>query len=398
MEGISEKGQFVSIGPTAERLPAAPPFWPAFLLACAATFITIGIMWDISWHETVGRDTFWTPAHLTIYLGGIVGGCVGGWLAIQYTFLAGPAERGASVQVLGARAPLGAWLAIWGAFAMITSAPFDNWWHNAYGLDVKIISPPHALLGLGMLGITFGALFLVLTLQNRLQDGTGGGLFIYVGGIFLTLGAVFVMEYTFPNLQHAAIFYKVCALTFPIRLVTMGRAARISWPATRTAAVYIFATCLMAWILPLFPAQPRLAPIFNPVTHMVPPPFPLLLIFPALAIDLVLRKTGEARGWRRLALALVLGGVFVAAFLPVQWFFSEFLLSPHAENWVFVGNRYWDYGSTLGDWVHQFWRINPAHANADLVKTSAVVICWALAGGTSWLGLLLGGWMRKVQR
>src|SRR5580658_10773199 len=118
----------------------APAFWPGFLLAFAACCITLGIMWDISWHETIGRDTFWTPAHMLIYLGGALGGCVGGWLAIQATFLAGPAQRGASVRVFGARAPLGAWIAIWGAAAMLTSGPFDNWWHNAYGLDVKIIS------------------------------------------------------------------------------------------------------------------------------------------------------------------------------------------------------------------------------------------------------------------
>ena len=29
---------------------------------------------------------------------------------------------------------------------MIVSAPFDNWWHNAYGLDVRIISHPHMVL------------------------------------------------------------------------------------------------------------------------------------------------------------------------------------------------------------------------------------------------------------
>ena len=226
-------------------------------------------MWDISWHETVGRDTFWTPAHMVIYLGGALGGCIGGWLAIKHTFLAGPAERDASVRVFGARAPLGAWVVIWGAVAMLTSGPFDNWWHNAYGLDVKIISPPHALLGLGMFGISLGALLLVLTRQNRLQDGAGSGLFVYVGGMFVVLGAVFVMEYSFPNEQHTATFFIVCAMTFPFRLIAIGRAARTSWPVTRIAAVYLLIECLIIWILPLFPAQPRLAPIFNPVTHMV---------------------------------------------------------------------------------------------------------------------------------
>lgn len=398
MAGISQIAQFAAAAPATERPALAPPFWPGFLLAGAATSIAIGIVWDISWHETIGRDTFWTPAHMAIYLGGVVAGFVGGWLAIYYTFLAKPGEEGATVQVFGAHAPLGAWFAIWGAIAMITSAPFDNWWHNAYGLDVKIISPPHALLALGMFGITFGALMLVLTRQNQLENGEGSGLFIYVGGVFLVLGSVFVLEYTFPNMQHAAVFYRICALTFPIRLVTMSRAGRAAWPATGTAAVYIVALCLLNWILPLFPAQPKLAPIYNPVTHMVPLPFPLLLIFPALAIDLILRNKGDARGFKRIALALVLGAVFLAVFVPVQWYFSEFLLSPHGENWFFVGNRVWGYNNTIGEWTTRYWRTNPSNPGADLVNVRSLAVCWALAAFTSWLGLLLGGWMRKVRR
>src|SRR5262245_46293372 len=81
--------------------------WPSFLMAAALTSIAIGIVWDISWHESVGRDTFWTPAHMAIYLGGVLAGSVGGWLAIKHTFLAGRAERDTSVSVFGARAPLG---------------------------------------------------------------------------------------------------------------------------------------------------------------------------------------------------------------------------------------------------------------------------------------------------
>jgi hypothetical protein len=395
---MSETGQLASVKPATKPFAGAPPFWPGLLLAFAATCITVGIMWDISWHQTIGRDTFWTPAHMTIYLGGVLGGCIGGWLAVRCTFLGGPEERAASVQVLGARAPLGAWLAIWGALAMVTSGPFDNWWHNAYGLDVKIISPPHALLGLGMFGISFGALLLVLTRQNRLQDGSGSGLFVYVGGIFLALAGVFVMEYSFPNEQHAALFYEVCALAFPIRLVTMGRAGRTTWPATRTAAVYLIVVCLMVWILPLFPAQPRLAPIFNPLTHMVAPPFPLLLIFPAVAIDLVLRKAGEAKGWRRVALAFVLGTVFLAVFVAVQWFFARFLLSHYAQNWFFAGDRIWGFANKPGKWNNQFWHHINGRPAVGLFTLSGLTLSLILASANSWIGLLLGGWMRKVQR
>ncbi len=278
------------------------------------------------------------------------------------------------------------------------TGPFDNWWHNAYGLDVKIISPPHALLGAGMFGITFGALITVLSRQNRLKDGAGSGLFIYVSGLFVVMGGVFIMEYIFPNMQHAAIFYQVCALAFPFRLISMGRAGRTSSPTTRIAAVYILIECLMIWILPLFPATPRLAPIFNPVTHMVAPPFPLLLIFPALAIDLILLKADQATGWKGLGFAVVLGAVFVAVFIPTQWFFAEFLISPQAANWFFAGDRIWSYGNDVGYWTHIFWRVNPGSPEADPLDLRALAIVWALAAVTSWLGLGLGGWMRKVQR
>jgi hypothetical protein len=154
----------------------------------------------------------------------------------------------------------------------------------------------------------------------------------------------------------------------------------------------------MVWILPLFPAQPKLAPIFNPVTHMVPPPFPLLLIFPAMAMDILLSQAGGATGWKLVPLAILLGLIFLAVFVPVQWYFSKFILSPHANNWFFVGNRVWDYGSRIGDWATRFWRVDPSDSDADLLTKKALVISWALATVSSWLGLLLGGWMRKVQR
>jgi hypothetical protein len=339
---------------------------------------------------------------MAIYLGGVLGGSVGGWLAIKHTFLAGAAERDSSVNIFGARAPLGAWVAIWGAVAMITSAPFDDWWHNAYGLDVRIVSPPHAVLGLGMFAISVGALLLVLSRQNRLQDSAstkGSGLFVYTGGVFVLLGSVFLLEYIFPNQQHTGMFYKVCALMYPARLVALSLAGRISWPDTRVAAIYMAFLCGMSWILGLFPAQPKLAPIFNPVTHMVALPFPLLLIFPALAIDLLLRKAGDPKGiLHRVGLAILLGGAFLAVFIVVQWHFSAFLLSPYADNWFFMSDRIWSYSFRMSDWQDRFWRIDPREPSFDPLNLTAVLIAWALASGSSGVGMFFGRWMRKVRR
>ena len=123
--------------------------WHLTAVLFAATSVVVGVIWDISWHRSIGRDTFWTPAHLAIYLGGIVAGLACGWLVLRTTFAGTSEERAATVRFWGFRGPLGAWVCIWGAIAMITSAPFDNWWHDAYGLDVKVLSPPHVLLALG---------------------------------------------------------------------------------------------------------------------------------------------------------------------------------------------------------------------------------------------------------
>lgn len=385
--------------PSVAFTPAKAALWPGLLFALAVTSITAGIIWDISWHISIGRDTFWTPAHMAIYLGGVLSGLTGGWLAFYHTFLASPEERNASVSIFGARAPLGAWVSMWGAVAMLTSAPFDDWWHNAYGLDVRIISPPHTLLGIGMLAISVGALLVGLSHQNRAHTRSGDWLFIYIGGVFITLGSVFLMEVSFPNLQHTATFFEVCAGVFVFRLVTLGVAGRIAWPATKAAAVFLGIQCLATWILPLFPAHPKLAPIFNPVTHMVPPAFPVLMIFPAIAIDLILAKTKTMMtGWKSLPVAGLLGAAFLIVFIPVQWKFAEFLLTPQADNWFFAGKRFFGYESRVGPWAGTFFHVDPKAANYDPFTMGAVGLSWVFGTISAWLGLAWGGWMRKVQR
>src|SRR2546422_3496941 len=40
-----------------------------------------------------------------------------------------------------------------------------------------------------------------------------------------------------------------------------------SWAATAAAAAYLAISLVMIWVLQLFPATPKLAPVFNPVTQ-----------------------------------------------------------------------------------------------------------------------------------
>src|SRR6266705_4649906 len=367
--------------------------WFVWAAVVAATSAKVGILWDISWHRSIGRDTFWTPAHMAIYLGGVLAGLSCGWVVLKTTFTGTPDERAAAVTFWGFRGPLGAWVCIWGAIAMLASGPFDNWWHNAYGLDVKVLSPPHVILALGFTGIQLGALFLVQSLQNRAGDAgrrTTGLLVAFGAGILVQNIAIMGIEQiAFPNSAHNGLYYKVAGAAFPLVLIAVARASRLKWAATATATAYLAISLIMIWVLQLFPATPKLAPVFNPVTHMVAPPFPLLLVVPAVAVDLLMRRAGPHHDW---TLSVLLGLALVALFFVAQWFFTEFLLTPHARNFLF-GVDQWDYSSRLGPWRYRFWNIR-----ADPVTARGLAIAAGLAVASARLGLWLGNGMARVKR
>ena len=392
--------------PTTEIAPAraaTPTRVSAYARAVlfGGTSIAVGILWDISWHRTIGRDTFWTPAHLAIYLGGLVGGLTCGWLVLRTTFFASREEQAGAVRLWGFRAPLGAWMTIWGTLAMLTSAPFDNWWHDAYGVDVKILSPPHTVLALGMWAVVWGALLLILREQNLAppdEPAPGRGLFLYASGVLVVMASVFLIERSFPNQQRAAPFYAMSSATFPIYLVALSRASKFRLGATWIALLYMAISLLMSWVLALFPGEPHLGPIRNPVRHFVPLPFPLLLVVPALGIDLARLWIGQGRGWKRdWVLALAAGIAFFALFLVTQWFFSAFIISPAAQNWFFLADRHWGYREGMGDWRGQFWSQTDPQRQPPLDLKSAIeALAFCIAGAR--VGLWFGNWMAKVRR
>lgn len=390
--GVAPAVQTSAHGEVNEQSAAIP--WYAIAMALGVTSIMIGLIWDISWHRTIGRDTFWTPAHMAIYLGGVLSGCGGGWLAWMATFGGRHRVGETAVDFWGMRAPLGAWVTLWGSLAMLTSAPFDDWWHNAYGLDVKIVSPPHMVLAAGIFALTQGALLIALALQNRASERTRRARslgYLYVGGLMITTFGILTMEYTRPNSQHGSAFYIACCLVFPATLVALARAARVRWPATFAASIYLFYFLSTMWILPLFHGQPLLGPIHNPIDYFAPHSFPVLLVVPALAIDLLMQFWQVRWGHDRdHLLSLVLGLSFFSLLIAVHWPFSEFLIGPGGDNWFFASDRSWSFWVRPGPWQHRFW--------GSMIDLRGIAIAITVAVIGSRLGLRWGLWMSRVKR
>jgi hypothetical protein len=235
---------------------------------------------------------------------------------------------------------------------------------------------------------------LLLREQNR-GSRAAAWLFCGLGGLMIEeFSMIFTNEF-WPNNQHSSEYFFLTAATYPFLLVIIARASKLRWGTTIAAGVYMLFHCGLVWILPLFAAEPKLGPISHPLTHMAPPPFPQWLILPAIAIDLLKGKIGVGRGWSQaLIFSAAVSAAFLAVFLPAQWFFSGFYLTPAADNWFFAGSRVWAYFSApVGDpRLTTFWHNEAGWSLLSVVK--------AFAGGVGavFLGRQFGRWMSEVKR
>jgi hypothetical protein len=371
---------------------AAVPWYVWTALIGVASGV-IGAHWDISWHRTIGRDAFFTAPHIAIYLKGVLAGITFGYLILQTTFTRRDAPD--VVTIWGLKGPLGAFIAAWGGIMMLTSGPFDDWWHAAYGLDVKIISPPHVMLLLGAHATTFGTIVLVQALRARGNAEQRQALLLpllALGGFTLIELMILQMEWARQILQHSATFYRTMMVAVPAVFCAFWVASGHRWACTIVAGIYTAFLALLVWILPLFAAEPKFGPVYQHLTHFVPNGFPLLFIVPAIAMDLVLRRIG---GWNRWLVALVVGPLFLIVFFAAQWPFSSFMMSPAARNAIF-GAHYFAY-FTAPDSYSATYRFFSPEATAGAfwgVMAAALVIAPLSARA----GLGIGQWLLRIKR
>ncbi len=337
------------------RIAAIP--WYVWCSAIAVTSTAVGLYWDISWHTSIGRDTFWTPAHLCIHFGAILAGFSSTYLILATTYGKNHAAQDSSIRVWGFYGPLGTFVSLWGGLTMLTSAPFDDWWHNAFGLDVQIISPPHVVLILGIFILGLGGLFLIIAEMNRANEDTRAKLnrvFLFVGCMLTILLLMLITEYTGYNQSHSAIYYRALALAMPLVLVGIARASGYKWAA--------------------------------------PMEFPLFLFVGAAALDFLLDRLAGLNKWLQAAVG---GTGFLLAMITVQWPMGNFLISPLAENRIF-GTNYYSYMEppSAYHFNHEFNFYEKSRTDFWV----GMVIAFAAAFVMTRIGLAWGDWMRKVKR
>ncbi len=377
----------------ANSLVSKPGSW---LLFVAAALVPVSLLWDFSWESTVGVDLFWSPPHTLTYAAMAL--AAAGAVALMRIARDAAVFPPAAGRFGAVASPLGGSLVAWGAMAFLTAVLFDRWWQSGYGLQAGIWHPPQILKATAFFAVLGGVWVAAACEQNQAANRRilAATLFPTAGGCLIVMIAIVTLTSSYPNWQHSASFYKVAAATYPLVLAALARAGRLRWSATLAAVVYSGIVASMLWLLPRFSARPLTGPIYNPLDHLMPPPFPLLLILPALGMDWIAKRirwpAWRGAGW---LLAGALGLAFFIPFFVAQWLFAEYLLSPHADNWFLAGGgRHWPFFLKISPRARVMFWTSPA----DMMSWSNILVGAALAMFSARFGLWFGAWLARLRR
>ena len=377
------------------------------LVSVATALIPLSLIWDFSWESSIGVDRFWSPPHLVTHIGVWLCGLIGAFLVFDSTFARSPRGQGTSIKIGALRAPLGAWMLLWGAASLQPTFLFDNWWQQSYGLGAGLWAPPQILKAFGLFVVLAGGGVLwVETDLKRWACLKPLGI-AWQATLVLTMSGLVLTMSSLPNLQHTGSFYLISCAVYPAILLSAkvksgespGSPAAFrsleALSSTITALFYMLLVWSVVWVLPLFPAHPLTPPIRNPTTHMMPPASPLFLLLPALVLDFVTaRFAGKNDTHYNLLVSLAAGGGFFTAFVTGQWFFSSFLLSPWADNWFFAGGgQHWPFFLKIDQARTLFWGVKE-----DPFTLVKALLSALLASASVWLGLRIAGWLRNFRR
>src|SRR5881628_2594977 len=315
----------------------------------------VGVYLDTAWHRTVGRDSFFILPHVFIYCGGlgVLGAALG---SVTHATLGRAADFGGPIlRLWRLQLPLGFAVTALGISVITAAAPVDAWWHDTFGKDVLIWSPPHLQLHLGAGIAAIGLLFAVAAQRGR---GALAGAWLWRGAMLAVLvdlvhrGHFILAHYTM--LDHARtpdLYPFLVALLVPVVLVAAARAVG-PWAPTLACLLFLGVTWLIDVMLRAIEFERyTLTPI---------------LALPAAVLSLAFwgAERRRARSRRDGAWLSVAAGVaFTIAFVTMEF--------------VWMG---WAVG-------------RPWPTERVLAALPLVLVTGALSG---WVGWVLGGFLRAV--
>jgi hypothetical protein len=305
----------------------------AALLLSELAFVA-GAAWDIQWHYAIGRDRPFIPPHLLLLAGIALTGILALAGVLRHSFAS---RRDPSGNTIGLfrflRAPLGMYLAGFGALSAALAFPWDDYWHRLYGVDVTLWAPFHVMIIAGMALAALGTTYLFASggaasgqPGGRTEWGRGVGMalsFSMVAAVMLLLQAQALDREGILSLREARIIFPplLVGLTIPW-LVAAALAVPFPGGATLTAlgllgvrlALFAFVPAALRWAAALEGARIREDNMFVTAT---PYAFPAWAVVAGLVIDLVWWAARTRRLPLRPVPALVLAGTLGAMTLGV---------------------------------------------------------------------------------
>ena len=140
-----------------------------FSVAIFKLFNFIGGAWDIQWHVEIGRDSLFIPPHLVVMVAFISG------VALVTAMIAYETGLARASQVPSHTIKIGPFYSSRTVFAIffgysfaLLSALFDELWHEIFGLDVTLWSPPHLMIMASTALVDFSLLLGITASSRRL--------------------------------------------------------------------------------------------------------------------------------------------------------------------------------------------------------------------------------------
>jgi hypothetical protein len=281
------------------------PAWAAIATSISTIGLVIagmGFSSDVAYHVAFGRDTvLFTPPHTAIFIGLtlIAAGAAAG-VAVATVQQVDTALRPNGLRVPWSMLPLGVL-----GIAAVLGFPIDELWHQAYGVDVTMWSPPHLIMILGA-AFTGLALWLVLADVGMRPGDSRRALTLHVIAAMLTFQGLIAPggEFSFGTPQFQQLYHPVLiALAGTAALVLIRLVLGRGWALGLATLTFVLSSGgIMGGDMPV---ETRPIATFLGV---------------ALAIEVVAWLAGTEQRLRFAVLAGLGAGTFG---LGVEWFYNQ---------------------------------------------------------------------------